>query len=453
MKDDLLSLFQQHIKENNLFQQKDELLIAVSGGMDSVVLCELCFASSFKFSLAHCNFTLRGEESNRDENFVRALAKKYRVNLFVKSFDTIKIAAQHKTGIEETARKLRYNWFNEIIQESKQVNEHPIQYLLTAHHSDDNIETVLMNFCRGTGVKGLRGMLVKQDKLIRPLLFASRIEIEKFAFQNKIEYVTDSTNAENDYTRNQIRNVLIPSIQNVFPEAKKNILNNIERFKDLALLYEETIGAIIKKTVEKKGVELHIPIKKLFKLKPLNTIVFEIMKPYGFNAAQLHEVIKLLYSESGKYILSNTHRILNNRNWLIIAPLNNRNDVSHFLLEKNTNKILFPLGELIIQTIEMPESLITNAHTAFLDSSLIHYPLLLRKWKQGDYFYPLGMQKKKKLSRFLIDQKFSIIQKESVWVLESNKKIVWVVGLRLDDRFKITSKNKAILQIKYTIAN
>jgi tRNA(Ile)-lysidine synthase len=446
----LLQNFTAFIKKENLFQQKDKLLIAVSGGADSAVLCQLCKQAGYDFAIAHCNFKLRGEESDRDENFVRKLAEQYSVNIFVKEFDTTALAKEHRTSIEETARNLRYDWFATLML------EYNFNYLLTAHHADDNIETVTMNFFRGTGVKGMRGILQKQKNIVRPLLFARRKDIELFADQNKIAFVTDSTNEESDYTRNYFRNELIPAIEKIYPETANNILKNINRFTDVEFLYNESVLTIKSKLLEKRGNEVYIPVLKLAKIKPLQTIIYEIINEHNFTASQVGEVEKLLNSESGKYITSSTHRILRNRKWLIISPLNNVEEVSHYLIEENQTSVLFAGGKLEINAIEKPESLVTDADTAFIDAANIKYPLLLRKWKQGDYFYPLGMtnlpagrQGKKKLSRFFIDVKLSLTEKENVWVLESDKKIIWVVGLRIDDRFKVLSNKKDVVKLHF----
>jgi tRNA(Ile)-lysidine synthase len=443
-----LQNFTAYIKTHNLFQQKDKLLIAVSGGVDSTVLCELCKQVGYDFAIAHCNFKLRGEESDRDENFVRQLAEQYEVKIFVKEFDTITIAKAQKTSIEKTARNLRYDWFTELLK----VNS--FDWLLTAHHADDNIETVMMNFFRGTGVKGLRGILPKQKKIVRPLLFARRQEIENYAAQNNIAFVTDSTNAESDYTRNYFRNELIPAIEKIYPETANNVLRNINRFADVEVLYNENIGRIKEKLIEKRGNELHIPVLKLAKTKPLHTVIYEIISAYNFTAAQVGAVEKLMSSDSGKYVTSATHRILRNRKWLIISPLNIVDEVGHYLIEKDEAVVLFAAGRLEINTVPKPDSLVTTTDTAFIDAANLKYPLLLRKWKQGDYFYPLGMgnlpagrQGKKKLSRFFIDVKLSLTEKENVWVLESDKKIVWVVGLRIDDRFKVTADEKDVVRL------
>ena len=443
---ELLQKFLAYIKKENLFTKNDHLLIAVSGGADSVVLCRLCAAAGLNFSLAHCNFKLRDAESDRDEQFVKKLSEQLGVKLFVKTFDTVSQAKLNKTSIEETARNLRYEWFKQLLLESKTA-DNPFSFLLTAHHADDNVETVIMNFFRGTGIKGLRGILPKQQQIVRPLLFAKRKDIEEYAFKNGVEFITDSSNASNDYTRNLFRNEILPSVEKIYPEALNNVLRNIERLTAVEYLYEESIEQIKQKLVEKKGDEMHIPVLKLLKVKPLQTVIYEIIKDVGFTAMQVNEVEKLLYSDSGKYIKSDSHIILRNRKWLIISPKTISTQIKNIIIEENAGNILFDEGTLQIYPSAKPEQFVGDASTVFLDAADLTYPLLLRKWKTGDYFYPLGMTKKKKLSRFLIDIKLSLLQKEKCWVLESNKKIVWVIGYRIDERFKIISSSKQIVKL------
>ena len=453
----LLQRFIDFIKKENLFQPKDKLLLAVSGGVDSVVLCEVCKQAGFDFVIAHCNFKLRGEESERDELFVRELAKKYNAEIFVKKFDTEKYAEENKLSIQVAARELRYEWFNFLIGNkqnaisNKQTNDNcplPIaHWIITAHHANDNLETLLINFFKGTGINGLRGILSKNKKIIRPLLFARKEELLEFAKENNLSFVEDSSNASDKYTRNYFRNKLIPGIQKVFPQAEDNLLNNIQRFKDIETLYQQSIDLHKNKLIEKKGEEIHIPVLQLLKSATLPTIVYEIIKNFGFTSNQTEEVIKLLKSDSGKYVQSSTHRLLKNRNWLIISP-NNTNLSENILIEENDTSIEFINGKLSFQKIVTDNSQLTpDRYIAMLDADEIIFPLLLRKWKQGDYFYPLGMSKKKKLSRFFIDQKLSLTEKENIWLLEMNKKIIWVVGQRIDDRFKITAKTKNILKV------
>jgi tRNA(Ile)-lysidine synthase len=451
---DLLKEFNQYIKQQNLFQPKDKLLLAVSGGVDSVVLCELCKQAGFDFVIAHCNFQLRGAESERDENFVKELGKKYTVEVLVKKFDTEKYAEENKLSIQVAARNLRYKWFDEILKSSTANRQLPTahcplpiaNWLLTAHHANDNVETLLMNFFKGTGINGLKAILPKHNNIIRPLLFAKKEELIAFATANKLAFVEDSSNASDKYTRNYFRNELIPGLQKVFPQVEENLLNNVQRFREIEMLYQQSINLHKKKLLEQKGNEMHIPVLKLLKAEPLNTIVYEIIKDFGFKAHQTEDVTALLKSESGKYIQSASHRIIKNRNWLIITS-NQTMEAANILIE-HEGSIEFAGGSLQLKKIlNIQSSILNDRLVAQLNADEIKFPLLLRKWKKGDYFYPLGMQKKKKLSRFFIDQKLSLTQKEKTWVIEIDKKISWVVGLRIDDRFKITDKTKNILQI------
>jgi tRNA(Ile)-lysidine synthase len=440
----LLQSFQQYIQQHHLFNPKDKLLLAVSGGVDSVVLCEWCKQAGYDFGIAHCNFQLRGEDSTRDELFVQQLAKKYDAVFYSISFDTAAIAAKEKKSIEAAARDLRYNWFEKLRAENG------YSFIVTAHHADDNIETVLMNFFRGTGIKGLHGIPPRRNKIVRPLLFATKNELADFAAKNKLAFVTDYTNSENEFTRNYFRNELIPGVKKVFPAAAENILKNITRFGEAELLYQQAIALHKTKLLEQKGNEIHIPVLKLQKSTPLATIVYEIIRHYNFTAHQTEEVIALLQSESGKYVQSATHRVIKNRKWLIISP-NQATEAQHILIEDEGVYQYAEGGLEVKKMFNVQFSILNNQLVAQLNSNDIKFPLLLRQWKPGDYFYPLGMQKKKKLSRFFTDQKLSVTQKEKVWVLESNKKILWVMGMRIDDRFKVTAATKNILHIEMRV--
>ena len=465
--------FIEFIRRNNLFPEDHALLLAVSGGVDSVALCELCYRANFSFAIAHCNFRLRDEESERDKKFVCELAERYGVDFLVKEFDTKKYASENKLSIQEAARKLRYDWFHEIINQRDHFSSPPQhsrlptpdspfptpdsrlstptsfpKWILTAHHADDNVETMLMNFFRGTGIRGLRGILPKQGKLIRPLLSFRKGELVQFAADKHLRWVEDSSNESEKYSRNDFRKNIIPLIRNIYPEVEQNLLNNLQRFADIEMLYDQSIDAHLKKLLEYKGKEIHIAILKLKKSEPLFSIVHEIIKPYDFSTGQVQEVIKLTESETGKYVQSSSHRIIKNRNWLIITPVTTTIS-ENILIEESDINIKFELGNLLFQkhinTGHQPQ---TTRNTALLNAQEITYPLLLRKWKAGDYFYPLGMnKKKKKLARFLIDHKLSKSQKENVWVVEMNKKIVWVVGMRIDERFKVAGESNPVLSI------
>jgi tRNA(Ile)-lysidine synthase len=468
----LLKRFKDFVNKEHLFTVKDTLLLAVSGGVDSVVLCELCYQGGYDFVIAHCNFQLRGEESERDEAFVRELGKKYGKEVVVKRFDTQQYATQQKVSIQVAARELRYAWFEEIVgRESSIANpgepgnrktaihqasrtadpgtpNAKLRTILTAHHLDDNIETLLMKFFKGTGIAGLRGILPRQGKLLRPLLFAKKEELVQFAGDNKLLWVEDSSNAQDKYARNYLRHQVLPLLQQLYPDVVNNLADNLARFREVEGLYHQAVESHKKKLLEYKGNEIHIPVLKLQRSEPLGSLLYEITKPYGFSAAQIPDIIHLLDSESGRYMVSATHRIIKNRNWLIIAPLEAA-AANHIIIEENDTAISFAGGYLQLSTIGVADIRLPAVDSIGLaDRKHIHFPLLLRPWKAGDYFYPLGMQKKKKISRFLIDQKLSKTAKEKVWVLESNKKIIWVAGMRIDDRFKITGSTQQVLRME-----
>jgi tRNA(Ile)-lysidine synthase len=444
---DLLSRFLMYIESNALFNRNDHLLIATSGGVDSVVLAELCSVAGYKFTLAHCNFQLRGEESRRDEAFVKMLAKRYSVNLFDRRFDTEKYANENKVSIQVAARDLRYAWFNELIEGDLVKVTDAKKWIVTAHHLDDNIETVLMNFFKGTGIAGMRGMLPKSGAVIRPLLFARKEELIQFAKANNLEWMEDSSNQSDKYSRNYLRHQVIPLIEQIYPAAIQNIANSVERFREIEKFHATAIHAQIKKLVEVKGHEQHIPILKLKKLSSAKTILYALLQQFGFAPVRVDEVMHLMDSDTGKYLLSSTHRILKNRNWLIISPIDPLQQQQIVVGHEGA----YPFEHGTLQLAKKPVSgtpVNANNGTALLDAQKINFPLMLRKWKQGDYFYPLGMNKKKKLARFFIDQKLSLNQKEKAWVVEMDKKIIWVMGMRIDDRFKVTPNTKEILQIE-----
>lgn len=435
----LLEAFKDFVKREALFAPTESLLVAVSGGLDSVVLCELCLRAGYDFTMAHANFQLRGEESRRDELFVRGLGEKYGKPVLVQHFDTARYAEDNKCSIQVAARELRYNWFNELHTGA----------ILTAHHQDDNIETLLMNFFKGTGVAGLRAILPRQGKIVRPLLFATREMLHQWAMQEQLAWVEDSSNASDKYTRNFFRHQILPLIEGVYPGVRQNLGDNILRFREIETLYQEAIAGHKKKLLVQKGEEVHIPVLKLKKSRPLHTLIYEIIHPLGFSPRQVPEVVGLLDSSSGKYIASGTHRILKDRSWLIISPLV-PTPADNILIEAPEGVVSYAGGELRFQLLEGTgtDKASADATEAWLDASAIQFPLLLRKWRPGDYFYPLGMRKKKKLARFLIDARLSLVRKEKIWVLEMDKKIVWVVGMRIDDRFKLTNGTRQMLRIQ-----
>ncbi|MBS1627201.1 MAG: tRNA lysidine(34) synthetase TilS [Bacteroidetes bacterium] len=444
----LFKQFNNNWKENfaTISTTHAHFFIAVSGGIDSCVLLHLMHQYKTLFTILHCNFNLRGEESIRDEKFVIAIAEKYNAPILVKHFDTKNFAEENKLSIQEAARKLRYNWFSEILNSSNNIQK----YLVTAHNADDNIETVLMNVFRGTGIKGLTGIPLfdNENKIIRPLLFALRDDIVVYATKNKLTWVEDSSNTEDNYTRNFFRHQIIPLVEQKFSNAKENVLHNIIKWNDVEAIYTNQLNQYKKKLLVKDKAEYKIPILLLKKMVAYKTVLWELIKSFGFAATQLQDVVCLLDADNGSFVQAKQYRIFKNRKWLVIATMQT-NVAQQILIENADKNIVFDKGTLHFKTMAAQEfSITSNTSIALLDAEQITYPLLLRKWKQGDYFYPLGMKKKKKLSRFFIDQKLSATEKENVWVIEMDKKIIWIVNYRIDERFKIKANTNNVLKIE-----
>jgi tRNA(Ile)-lysidine synthase len=453
---DLFQSFTKHWKQNfPQFNQDNCLLaLAVSGGLDSVVLTHLVAQAGFKCHILHVNFQLRGKESERDENFVAEMANAFGFELFVQKFQTLDYAQSKGIGIQEAARNLRYQWFESKIKAWQLAFPDKNILLLTAHHANDNIETSLLNFFRGTGIQGLKGIVPfqKEQSLLRPLLPFKKEDLIAFANERNLNYVEDSSNSSNKYTRNFLRNSLLPQLQEYFPQVEDNLINNTERLKEVSEIYQTTIQKRLADLMEWKGKECQIPILKLQKSPQLNTILWELISPFGFSVQQIPELIKLMNAPNGSCLYSATHQIIRNRKWLLIAniqPIDN----SFVVIESAEASIEFSAGKLIAKMINAPFELDDNPLKAYLDIKKISFPLLLRKPKSGDYFYPLGMDKKKKINRFLIDQKLSKIQKEAVWVLESNQRIIWVLGIRIDNRFKYQSTTDSVLGLSFSPLN
>ncbi len=420
----------------------DGFLIAVSGGLDSTVLSTLCYKAGLNIELAHCNFMLREQESDRDEQFVRAIATQWNVPLHVKRFNTAIFANENKLSIQEAARQLRYNWFKELISS----NNH-LSWVLTAHHQDDNAETIAMHFFRGTGLRGLTGIPARSGNVLRPLLTVSYNDIQNYAAAHHVKFVTDSSNLKEDYTRNYFRHTILPAIEKVFPTVKQNLLGNSKRIEQADQLLQIYVEQFRKKYLLQKQNEYHLSIAQLKKFGH-TSLLFELLHPFGFTPGQVEEAALLLNARTGAQLEAATGqwRLIKNRKQLILAPMLSTK-INYIEVVRVNEEIKYPEGILTFLSAKTSEITFGNEKQVFIDSKLLQFPLLLRKWKEGDYFYPLGMRKKKKVSRLLIDLKFSTSEKEKVWVLTTGDKICWVVGIRLDDRFKITNQTNEVIQI------
>jgi tRNA(Ile)-lysidine synthase len=430
----------------HLRQDNAELFVAVSGGKDSIVLLDILVNKGFSCNILHVNFQLREKESERDENFVRSLATQYNLPILVKKADTLAFAQAKQLSIQAAAREIRYSWFKEVAASFKHTTKQA--YIVTAHNANDNVETVLINLCRGTGIKGITGIPVQVNNIIRPLLFAKVETIISYATENNLTWVEDSSNATEKYTRNYFRHTVIPALEKAYPATVHNILQSINNLTQVNHVYEAIINTHKKKLCITKGNEIHIPILLLQKSTFTHALLFEIVKQYGFTAAQLPDILQLFNAHNGKYVVSASHRIIKNRKWLIIAS-HQSNNTDTIVIDKATQHVSFQQGTLMLEVLQEINNLRLPNNIALLNLKKLEFPLLLRKWKQGDYFYPLGMAKKKKLSKFFIDSKLSVTDKEKVWVLESNRKIIWVVGHRIDNRYKVMSEKEVCLKITF----
>jgi len=443
MENNLQQRFNAHLRQLGL-DETQPYLIAVSGGLDSTVLCHLCKGLNLSFSILHCNFGLRGEESNRDEAFVKSLGEKYGVEVNVAHFETKNYAAKNKLSIQEAARNLRYQWFEKMRAEKG------APYVLLAHHANDNIETLVMHFFRGSGLSGLTGMPAithHMARCLRPLLPFTRKEVETFAQQHQLQWVEDSSNAIDKYTRNFFRNTFLPQVQQVYPKVEESLLQNLERLQQTDRLYQQLLQKEKQTFIKKEGAEIKVPIAKLLQYRN-TSMLYEVLKDFGFGEKMVPELLKLSEAESGKYIENEQYRIIRHRAWFLISPKKQK-EKQTFVLEKVDKKLYLPDAVLQMEWIDKENfHLKKNIHLAQLDARLVKFPLIVRRWLPGDYFYPLGLPKKKKLARFFIDLKLSTTEKENIWVVESGKKIIWVAGYRIDDRFKVATHTQQVLQLQ-----
>ncbi|MEQ3664708.1 MULTISPECIES: tRNA lysidine(34) synthetase TilS [unclassified Olleya] len=435
--------FQNHINNTLPFLRISKLLLAISGGLDSVILTHLCKKSGLDITLAHCNFNLRGIESDGDEKFVTDLADSLELEVFTESFDTKAYAESNKESIQMAARTLRYDWFQDLAENLD------FDYILTAHHADDNLETFLINLTRGTGLEGLKGIPEINENIVRPLLPFSRETIEDFALSNQILWREDSSNASTKYLRNKLRHDVIPVLKELNNNVLTNFKNTLNNLNDTADIVEESVQAVlIRAIIDIDDAQISYKISEFIKVNNPKAYLYEVFKDYGFT--QWTDIVNLLTAQSGRQVFSATHQLLKNRETLILSELKNEDSLhqneASVIINNFENEVNVLSGALTFETVANIEK--SDSATIYIDKETLKLPLTVRHWQEGDYFYPLGMQGKKKLSKYFKDQKLSLIDKEKVLLLCSQDKIVWVINHRADDRFKVTNQTKSILKIK-----
>ena len=433
----MLQKFQNHTQQNFSFLKEKKLLVAVSGGMDSMVLVDLFQKLKFDFTLAHCNFQLRGAESDGDENFVAAYAKLNNIACFITKFDTSNYSKENKLSTQVAARNLRYNWFNEILEQEK------FDYIVTAHHADDVAETFMINLSRGTGLDGLTGIPSQNGNIIRPMLPFSRKEIENYVLENKLKWREDSSNASDKYLRNKIRHHIIPVFKEINELFLQSFQNTLEHLNQEQSLINDAVQMVYEKVVSEENQQLKINISALLHYKNHKAYLYQWLNKYGFSA--WNDVYNLIEAQSGKQILSEKYILLKDRDFLILSKKEKTN-FEEIVIHSITEKPNFPLKLTLCNQSDISNQL---KNVIFVDENKIQFPLTIRKWKEGDYFYPFGMQGKKKVSKFFKDEKFTLFQKQDTWILESNNQIVWIIGYRADERFKTENTTQTIIQITY----
>ncbi len=445
---DLQTTFIKHITANNLFNKNDRLLLAISGGVDSMVMLHLCRQCGFSFETAHCNFHLRSDESDRDEAFVEHYCRQAKIKVYLKHFNTTEFAKNTGISIEMAARKLRYEWFEQLRTDNN------LDFILTAHHLNDEAETFHINISRGTGIRGLSGIPEKSGRIVRPMLHFTRNQIETYAKDNSIPYRTDSSNESDEFTRNKIRHRIIPELKKINPGYLESVAKTIRNLKDVKRIYLKQIEDTRKEILHEKEDKVYIDIKKLQTLSPLKTYLYELLRPYRFNESTVKDIINSFNSSPGLMFYSPTHRLIRDRENLIITKTG-KIAPQEFQIPAPGKTYLFNKSqpdEIILHPVIIENTKGLNIpngkKNAWFDHANIRFPLYLRKWQTGDFFYPFGMKGKKKLSNYFIDNKIPRDEKEKIWLLCSGNDIIWIVGYRTDNRYRVQKSTAQILSIE-----
>jgi len=438
-----LQQFRDFIEQQQLFTEGNRILLAVSGGKDSVLMLHLFKAIGVDVGVAHCNFNLRADEAQRDEHFVALLAGHLGLPFYVTHFETKKYAHQHKISTQMAARELRYTWFEEI-RSAKGYD-----YIALAQHQNDAVETVLINLVRGTGISGLHGILPKRDKLIRPLLFLNRQQVNEIVTKNNIDFVEDSSNLSTHYTRNKLRLQVVPHLQEINPDLEKTFAENMARFAEIETFLNLEVQKLQTRILNERADGVYIDLKEIAALNPQKLLLYELLKPFGFSENVVQEILDSLKALSGTHFFSASHQAIINRKDLVIVEKDVKVLANQFI-HPNTASIVFAHDE-ITMAFSSEVKYDTDVNKAFVNADKLIYPLVLRKWQHGDKFIPLGMRNPKKVSDYFIDEKVPLHLKNTTPILvNGNGEIVWIVGMRQDNRYKLTpaTKKVAIFELK-----
>lgn len=434
----MLNKLKHHLAHNFPFLGNKKLLLATSGGLDSMVMAHLFHKLKYEVALVHCNFQLRGMESFGDQKFVQDYAEANEIPIFVTQFDTEAFAKDYRLSTQVAARDLRYNWFYELLETEK------YDYILTGHHADDNVETFLINLSRGTGLEGLVGIPEQNDKIIRPLLLFSREEIANYANENDIRWREDSSNASDKYLRNKIRHDLVPLFKELNPQFVASFQKTQSFLQESQQMVEDASIMVYQQVAKQEEDEIRFDLNQLKRLPNYRSYLYQWLNEFGFLAWD--DVYDLVDSQSGKQVFSHNFRLLKDRDSLILCPINTEIGVQEFLIDKDTKEINIPL---YLSFCKVNDISVPSNTAIFVDQDKLEFPLVLRRWRQGDYFEPFGMEgKSKKVSKLFKDEKLSLIEKENIWILWSGETIVWVVGIRQDERFRIDDTTQNILKIQ-----
>ncbi len=438
IKGPMLEQCREYIRKHALLQEGQSALLAVSGGPDSMVMTHLFSRMSYPFALAHCNFQLRGKDSDADEELIRQVARERGLEFFCRRFDTLAYARKHRLSVQMAARELRYDWLEELRTKKG------FDAVATAHHLDDSIETLLINLLRGTGIDGLKGIPRKKGKVIRPVLFTTRKQIEEYVQTHGVDFRHDATNREEHYARNRLRHSVIPLLKGLNPSLEAVMGGFFNRMEDVSTIYQEAVSAHIDACMRQQGEERHISMEVLLGFPYSETLLYEIVKDFGFSPGQCHDIHKSMQAQAGKLFYSNSHGLLRDRDHLIIFPIVDADETDSYEIPATSRGLRSKTGSLRFDSGGMAPGtpLPDGPHHLMADSDKLDFPLELRRWKAGDTMIPLGMKGRKKVSDLLTEQKIPLHQKKQVMVLTSAGQIVWIVGIRADERFKITPKTK-----------